>query len=428
MMIRRPRLILSSLLLLALAALAWQAQAAPNILMIVADDLGIEATSPYGSLDAETPNLMQLARQGTRYAQFHVQSFCVPTRLQLITGRYAYRGSSGATPLPHVLEQAGYRARVLIGKWHIQNHWDTPRHAGYSDYFTWTHSASRYWAPVFSDNGQRREYGSSVFGPNVMADKVDQFLMAHRNDTAPWLLSYHLTLPHSPIVRVPGRPFDGTEAEKTRDMVWYMDKLVGRVLAQLDVLNIASKTLVIFMGDNGSDLDARNRMPGGTVWAGGKGRPHEGGTRVPFILRWPGQIPAGRVYPAIADVTSLLPTLAAVGGVSAPSNVDGMNLLPEWLGNGGNPRHWIYVHYSADRGDKADLLSGEWVRNEQYKLTRVDKCQIVSHLYDTRNDRLERNPIPWAETTAAQRKVWKALQPLFALEKPGPVTKPRACP
>ena len=183
---------------------------------------------------------------------------------------------------------------------------------------------SRYWDPRFFQNGRLVPDTTGKFGPDIMADVVADFINQHRAE--PFFVSCHCVLPHDPWVDPPGyKPAAGeSETEKRQRrfgaMVAYIDKMVGRVNAQLEALNLAKNTLVIFTGDNGT-FPSLHSVLNGKVVKGDKGAPTDAGTHVPLIARWPGRVPAGRVTDDLVDFTDFVPTLAAITGVSQPNGI-----------------------------------------------------------------------------------------------------------
>lgn len=333
----------------------------PNILYIVADDLGWKDVGFHGCSDIQTPNLDKLAAGGARLEQFYAQAMCTPTRAALMTGRYPLRyglqtivipskGTYGLATdertLPEVLKDAGYRT-AMVGKWHLghadQKYW--PRQRGFDyhygavlgeiDYFT--HSAHDVldWQ---RDNKPVREEGyvTQLLG----ADAVK--LIGEHDGTAPLFLYLAFTAPHAPY-QAPPEYLERYRsiADETRrayaGQIACMDDEIGKVLAALERKKLRENTLIVFHGDNGGTRDASmtgeskvKTVPcdNGPLKAG-KGTLYEGGTRVPALANWPGHIVAGEVK-SLIHVVDMLPTLAQLAGASTAKckPLDGRDVWP----------------------------------------------------------------------------------------------------
>ena len=180
-----------------------------------------------------------------------------------------------------------------------------------------------------------------------------------------------------------GSPSYKGKAQYFGDMVRYMDKMVGKILKKLDDEGLRENTLVVFVGDNGTDTPVVSMMNGRKV-AGAKGKMHDGGNRVPCIASWPGTIPAGQVSREILDFSDFLPTFCEIGECPTPTNVDGRSLLKTLKGSDAKHRDWIYMWYSRNGGNKQ---ARAFSRNQRYKL--YDDGQF----FDVKNDVLEKSPL-----------------------------------
>ena len=185
------------------------------------------------------------------------------------------------------------------------------------------------------------------------------------------------------------------------DMVATMDKLVGRILHQLDESGVRENTLVIFTGDNGTDTPVVSMMGDRRV-AGAKGKTIDAGCRVPLIVQWKGKASAGQVSQDLIDFSDFLPTLCEAAGAKVPVSLklDGRSFLPQLMGERGDPREWIYIWYSRNGGP----IGKEFTRNERYKLYRTGE------FFDVPHDYLEKNPLDNAKLTAEQKAVRAQLQ------------------
>lgn len=330
----------------------------PNILLIMADDLGAENLPCYGNTMYATPHLDRLAAQGAVFENAYASPVCTPTRAMILTGLYPNRTGflerldspddvekNNRLPVHlktfgHLFQNAGY-ATAIAGKWHLgdfQKYPDQPTSHGFDEHCLWVQywdgvRPSRYYGPHVWENGQYKVHGKKVFGPDYYTEFLIDFMRRSRQKQRPFLAYFPMNLIHTPFVTPPG---DQTSAEihypedlgsKERingHMVHHMDKLVGRLLSTLEDLGIEDNTLVIFTGDNGTVGNLVNQL-GDFHLRGGKRTMNEAGTRVPLIARWPGRVPAGK-RDAMITVMDMLPTLASVAGIPVEHKVDGMDL------------------------------------------------------------------------------------------------------
>lgn len=384
------------------------AEGRPNIVLIMADDLGYECTGANGGTSYPTPVLDNLARTGVRFEHCYSQPLCTPSRVKLMTGLYNVRNyvrfgllPRSETTFAQLLQRNGY-ATCIAGKWQLGNEQDAARHFGFGASCLWQHTVrgnktdghdNRYVNPTIDFNGRTTRYVDGSFGPDVCADFICDFMEQHQTER--FLVYYPMILTHCPFVPTPdsadwdpksqGSPTYKGDAKYFGDMVTYMDKMVGRIIAKLDALGLRDNTLVLFTGDNGTDEPVVSMLNGREV-AGGKGRMTDAGTRVPLIANWPGVIPQGQVCDDLVDFSDFLPTVCEATGTTIPSTlkIDGRSFLPQLRGEKGNPRDWIYCWYSRD-GKIAKAK--EWARNRRYKLYRTGE------FYDVSQDVLEKEPL-----------------------------------
>lgn len=388
----------------------------PNIVMIMADDLGFECIGANGGTSYKTPVLDKLASQGVRFEHCYSQPICTPSRVKLMTGicnvrNYAEFGllEESQTTFANILRDAGY-ATCIVGKWQLGKKKTLPEHFGFDEHCLWQlfRRPSRYASPGMEVNGKAIDYRPG-YGPDVATEYALDFI--NRNHDKPFLLYYPMILTHCPFEPTPdstdwdpaskgSKTYKG-DAKYFGDMVHYMDRQVGRILDQLDKVGARENTLVLFTGDNGTDVPVVSMMNGREV-AGAKGKTTDGGTRVPLIADWKGKTAKGAVCNDIVDFSDFLPTICEAAGVEVPSSsrIDGRSFLPQLLGEKGHPREWIYVWYARNGGPKGE----EFTRNQRYKLYRTGK------FYDIENDVLEKNPIDRPELAPEVKVVHAKLQ------------------
>jgi len=361
----------------------------PNIILILADDLGFECIGANGGTSYQTPNIDKLAAQGVRFENCHSQPLCTPTRVQLMTGQYNVRNYKNFGTLRHdqtsfanLLKEAGYKT-AIAGKWQLGKEKDSPQHFGFEASCLWQQLLgnkdeeghdTRYSNPVLEFNGEVREFATGEYAPDIANDFICDFIKKNKNTS--FFAYYPMILAHCPFVPTPDSE-DWDPANRGSltykgdpkyfpEMVTYMDKLVGKIVAKVEELGLSENTLIIFTGDNGTDQPIVSMLRG-TKYPGGKGSTKDNGTHVPLIIRWDKTIKAGSKCNDLIDFSDFLPTICDAAKVSVPANlkIDGVSFLPQLQGKKGNPREWIYSWYSRD--GKMDELT-EFARNKNYKL------------------------------------------------------------
>jgi arylsulfatase A len=374
----------------------------PNVILIMADDLGYECLGCYGGLSYKTPVLDELARTGVRFDNCHSQPLCTPSRVKIMTGRYNFRNYTKfgefdfkERTFAHVAKSAGY-ATCIAGKWQLKGRGAAgPYDAGFDEYCLWhmedafAPKDSRYRNPRIIKSGRLLQNLEGKYGPDVFCDYVLDFIERHK--TAPFLVYYPMALVHGPFVATPDSEDWAKAAHRSdkkyfADMVAYMDKIVGRTVRKLDQIGLRENTLIIFTGDNGTNKNITSRMTDRTV-TGGKGKTIDSGTHVPLVANWKGTTPTGKVCGDLVDFSDFLPTLAEAAGAALPENtiIDGCSFLPQLRGQKGNPRDWIFCHYGPEHGGRTLT---RFVRDKRWKLYETGE------LFDVSADPLERNPIP----------------------------------
>ena len=403
-----------------------EARRRPNVVLIMADDLGYECLGCNGGTSYRTPVLDGLAKAGMRFEHAYCTPLCSPTRNLILSGRYNFRNYRGWGTLDpkektfgHVLREAGY-ATCVSGKWQLckfdqAGNADHPRRAGFDEFCVWTwhyqrKKPSRYWDPFIWQGGKLREDLKGKYGPDVHCDFVIDFI--ERNRSRAFLAYYPMNLVHGPFVRTPDSQAAAEKAKGKRkkrggkgghyaDMVAYMDKCVGRVVAALDRLKLRENTLILFTGDNGTPRGITSEMSEVAV-PGGKGKMTDAGTHVPLIANWPGTVPAGKVCADLIDFSDVLPTLAELAAAKLPAGVtiDGRSFLPQLRGRKGTPRQWVFIQLSKQRA----------VRDRRWKLHGNGK------LFDMQADPFEKAPVAAdsqsPEAAAARKRLQAVLEKL----------------
>jgi len=394
----------------------------PNIILIMADDIGYECFGCYGSKQYQTPEIDRMAEAGMRFTHCYSQPLCTPSRVKLMTGLSNVRNYSAFSILNrnqktfgHYLKQAGYQTAVA-GKWQLfgANHYDKrfrgkgvwPKDAGFDRHCLWQidNLGERYWGPLLNRDGKEIQFGQQKYGPDVVTDYLLEFIT--KNKDRPFLAYYPMILVHNPFPATPDSQNRNSKDKQKNfeDMVTYMDQLIGRIRSKVTELNIEQQTLIMFIGDNGTNKAIRSELNGRTI-RGGKGQTNNTGTRVPFVACWPGTIPAGRVSDTLVDFSDFLPTLLHATGQPVPAHLDGHSFLPQLQGQMGKPREWMFCYYNPrPERTKPD----RFVRDQRWKLYGDGR------FYDVEHDDMEQQPIknPAADpaTQAAYANLSKALQ------------------
>ena len=364
-----------------------QAGTKPNLILILADDMGYGDIAPFGSTKNRTPNLDRMASEGMELTSFYAAPVCTPSRAQILTGCYAKRVSlpnvlSPAAPIglsakehciAELLKQQGY-ATSAIGKWHVGDAPEfLPIHHGFDSYFG---------LPYSNDMGgptnratARRERRPPL--PLVQNDQVIETvtpegqnrLTERYTETAVKFIREHkdgpffLYLPHT-AVHVPIHPGDRFRGKSPygwyHDWVEEVDWSVGRVLDTVRELGLAQRTLVFFTSDNGPWLKQGTNSGVAGPLRGGKGGTYEGGVREPTLAWWPGQVPAGTVVDAVAANFDFLPTFVELAGGTVPADnkIDGKDLSPLLLGRTRESPHEAHYYFAGN--NLQAVRAGPW--------------------------------------------------------------------
>lgn len=416
----------------ALPAAAKSSAKRPNILYIMADDLGYADLSCYGRRDFETPALDRLAASGVRFTSAYANSaVCTATRVGLITGRYQYRlpvgleeplankTNIGLPPtqptLPSLLAKAGYRTS-LIGKWHLGSLPDfDPLKSGYQTFWGIRSGGVDYYTHASTDGKPDLWDGPTPiekagYLTDLLADRAIAEIRAASAGDAPWFMSLHFTAPHWPW-EGPDDASESARLAKSKDpkaifhydggsaaiyaaMVRRLDYQVGRVLDALREGGVDDETIVVFTSDNGGE-----RFSDTWPFSGRKTELLEGGLRIPAIVRWPGVTRAGTTSDAQIISMDWLPTfLAAAGGTPDPRlQFDGVNIAPAISGEA-LPERSLFWRYKG-HGQRA-------VRRGNLKYLKIDQNEF---LFDVVADPLERANLKHREpdTFVALKAEWE---------------------
>jgi arylsulfatase A-like enzyme len=400
--------------------------ARPNMVFILADDLGINDLACYGRRDHRTPHLDRLAAHGLRFTSAYcAQPICSPSRAAILTGRHPARlhlttylpgrRDCASQKLLHPamrqelpleektlaehLQAAGY-ATACVGKWHLGGQGFGPPEQGFDLYYP----GQPVTSPSATEGGK---------GEYDLTAQAEAFLEANRDRPFFLYLAHHS--PHIPyaaqtnLIASNRAAFEPVYAA----LIETLDETVGRLLARLDALGLAGNTLVIFTSDNGGlhvPEGPHERITHNAPFRAGKGFLYEGGLRIPLLVRWPGRAAAGRVVDEPVVNTDWLPTLLEVAGLDLPRDLDGLSLAPLLTGRGTLSKRslfWHFPHYTNQGGQPGGAVrEGDWKLIEFYEDQRVELFNLARDPGETVN--LTASQAERAEQLRARLAAWRA--------------------
>lgn len=344
----------------------------PNIIFVLADDLGIGDVGCYGADNYKTPHIDKLASEGIRFTRAFTIPLCGPSRATILTGRHLFRTGatnqdatglmkpSVETMMPTYMKQAGY-VTSMIGKWGQLPL--EPSDFGFDDCLKFKGSGT-YWntqerGKTYLLNGVETNLNDNEYLPDLMHRHLVDFMTKNREK--PFYVYYSLSHVHTDILPTP----DSQPGKKDyyADNITYMDKLVGKLMDELERLKLRDNTMVVFFGDNGTAGGRADAATiGGRRLSGQKGSMLEGGGLVPCIVNWPGVTPKNNVSADLISAVDFVPTFAEIAGVKLPSDkiLDGQSFNSLLHGKTGNTRNPVFIQ----------LANNWYVRNAGYKLNQ----------------------------------------------------------
>jgi arylsulfatase A len=422
----------------------------PNLVFILADDLGFAEIGCNGADAYKTPNIDALAKSGARFSHFYTAPLCGPSRALILTGRYGFRtgavtqdacgaiartGDKAEIMLPTILKRAGYTT-AMIGKWGQLSPSGDAAQWGFDHVMSFK-SSGIYWNrstaktllssyPLegekgtsdgvraepgpYTINGKIHNLADNEYLPDLLHKNAMEFIVANTAKSQPFFLYYSLSHVHGQILPTPdsgpanpSHNADQRLSQVYKDNIAYTDKLVGNLIAELERLKIRKNTMIVFMGDNGTaKAHADHATIGGQRLVGQKGEMTEGGGLVPMIANWPGKITSGKLEENVADASDLLPTFAEAAGAPLPEArvFDGKSLLYQLTNNQAPARSWIFNQLGA----------GWYVREAAWKLNEKGE------LFDMSDAPFKETLIPAsssdASASAARLRLGEALAQL----------------
>ncbi|MBI1343305.1 MAG: sulfatase-like hydrolase/transferase [Terrimonas sp.] len=401
----------------------------PNIILIMADDIGFETIGSYGSAVYRTPRIDQMVKQGAKFEQCYAQPLCTPSRVKLMTGKSNFRNyerwgylDQNETTFANMLKAEGY-ATCIAGKWQLKGDQYAPNKAGFDEYLLWqitfTSYNERYKNPRVVENGELKKYKDGEYGPELFVNYIKNFM--ERKKDGPFLVYYPMVLSHRPFVPSPdnGKAYDdfvvvnkgesgGSRSDTSffKDEMAYVDKNVGEIIDKIHELGISDNTLILFTGDNGTGVEIRSMMKDGKIIPGMKGHTNEYGIHVPLVAYWEGKIKPGQVNDILVDFSDFLPTICDAAGVKIPSGfiTDGISFLPKLLGQPYTEREWLFCHYDPHKGS---YEKRRFVHNKEWKLYETGE------IYHVTADPYEKFPVAEKDLTVEQKKLIASFREVF---------------
>ncbi len=401
----------------------------PNIIFILADDVGYYTPTINGGQSYSTPRIDSMARHGMNFTNCEASPLCSTSRSLFLTGKFNFRNYSNwsymnpsETTIANMLHNAGY-VTGIFGKHQLEYSVDTMKNWGW-DYhcvFELTENPmkySRYKNPVLMENGTVLSGAAMTgkYGDDVLTDKIFSFMQTNKDK--PFFVYYSMSIGHAPYCPTPDdAAFANWNPDKNvsdtsfyASMMHYMDKKVGQVLDKVQEMGIADNTLIIFVGDNGTPPEIYYNANGVKKIRGEKGLPREGGTHVPMMAYWPGHITAGSVDQDLIDFTDFFPTLAQVANeanLNAYTPLDGMSFYDGMLGKPHTSKQQLFFVFDSHPGF-TDYR--RWARDKVYKLYDSSDAIKAKLFYNTVSNEAETAPINNAKITAAEKVIKQNFQ------------------
>lgn len=389
----------------------------PNVILILADDIGYEGLSINGSLSYKTPNLDSLALNGINFTKAFSQPLCTPSRVKIMTGKYNFKNydffshlNSNEKTIGNLFQESGYKTAV-VGKWQlnglkineinqtIKSDNNRPNQFGFEEYCLWQLTKTkeygeRFANPLIEENGRTLARDKNAYGPDIVSNYALNFIRRNKNN--PFFIYYPMLLVHSPFVPTPDSE-EWVEPELRYkndkkffvDMVEYMDKIIGKITNELKQNGIEENTLIIFIGDNGTNNKLTTKTVLGKV-RGAKGNTITHGVHVPMVVSWPMKIKNPMQYDGLIDLTDFYATFSEILGVKNYS--DGISMLNVFSGQKKSNRNFINIYYDPMWG-KSSQHRNVFSQNKEYKLYKN------GDLFNIEKDILETNPIKNSDLT-----------------------------
>lgn len=399
----------------------------PNVILIMADDIGFECLSMNGSTSYRTPVLDSLARNGVNFKKALSQPLCTPSRVKIMTGKHNYKNYEYFTYLNpnektfgNLFKENGYKT-AIVGKWQLNgiqykidgfNDNRRPNHFGFDEYCLWQltklkSDGERFANPLIEQNGEFLPRDEDAYGPDVVSDYAIEFIKKNKDN--PFFIYYPMLLVHSPFVPTPDSPewqLIETRSQKNNrffiDMVEYMDKVIGKISKELSKQGIAENTLILFLGDNGTNVNLVSETKNGSV-TGGKGYTITHGHHVPMVANWPEKIKNPNEYNGLINLNDFYATFCDILEVKNES--DGKSFMDVFSNDNSTKRETATIYYDPHHHNRSKVspLRNVFTQDARYKLYKDGR------FFDMKNDILETSPLSDEELDKEQMVIKKKL-------------------
>ncbi len=396
----------------------------PNVILIMADDIGFEALGLNGAINYKTPVLDSLARNGINFTNAYSQPLCSPTRVKIMTGKpnyvnyeyFTYLNPSQKT-FGNLFQENGYKTSI-VGKWQLNGvqfdlennqNLDRPYDAGFDEYCLWwlTERGDRFANPNIFQNGKKIETTIDDYGPNIFSNFIVDYI--ERNKNTPFFVYYPMALVHDPFRPTPDskdwndltKRNIGNNPKYFSEMVTYMDKVIGEISDALTKNNLDKNTILIFLGDNGTDTKVTTLNNGNQI-QGSKGRTIKHASNVPLIINWNTKIKNYRVSNALIDLTDFYATFEDILNVKNYESY-GKSLIPLLLDDSYLERDVLVTYYNPMWSTRG-LDRGIFAQSKDYKLYKKGKFFKYSE------DIYEKRPISTTDLTEKENEEYNLLK------------------
>lgn len=396
----------------------------PNVILIMADDIGFEALGFNGAINYKTPVLDSLARNGINFTNAYSQPLCSPTRVKIMTGKpnyvnyeyFTYLNPSQKT-FGNLFQENGYKTSI-VGKWQLNGvqfdlennqNLDRPYDAGFDEYCLWwlTERGDRFAKPNIFQNGKKIETTIDDYGPNIFSNFIVDYI--ERNKNTPFFVYYPMALVHDPFRPTPdsedwndlNKRNIGNNPKYFSEMVTYMDKVIGEISDALIKNNLDKNTILIFLGDNGTDTKVTTLNNGYQI-QGSKGRTIKHASNVPLIINWNTKINDYRVSDALIDLTDFYATFEDILNVKNYESY-GKSLIPLLLDDSYLERDVLVTYYNPMWSTRG-LDRGIFAQSKDYKLYKKGEFFKYSE------DIYEKRPISTINLTEKENEVFNLLK------------------
>ena len=405
-----------------------QGKVKPNVILIMADDIGFEGIGVNGSHSYNTPVLDSLALNGINFTKAFSQPLCTPSRVKLMTGKYNYRNyehftylNSNQKTFGNLFKENGYKT-AIVGKWQLNGLQidkvdrqialdnERPYKFGFDEYSLWQltklrSEGERFANPLIEQNGVVLKRDINAYGPDIVSDYAVNFI--RKNKDNPFFIYYPMLLVHDPFVPTPDSPeWNSIDTRSVsnrkffKDMVNYMDKIVGKIIKELKNQGVYDNTLILFVGDNGTSSKLITDTNQGQI-RGAKGNTISHGIHVPMIASWPSTIKSSGEYSGLINFNDFYATFSDILGVVDDS--DGVSMMDVFLDKNIKKREIATIYYDPMWSDNVSKYRNVFTQDNRYKLYKDGK------FYDMEKDILEVSPIMEGDLTIEQKKIKEKL-------------------